>query len=86
MSPKPDIVTSDGALCWHDRERVCGADCVAFNAESDDHDEPQSRCTILVIGGQIAPAIHQLVALKRKESSSKTQQPDLNPPLPKTKP
>lgn len=81
---KPDLLTGTGAMCWISAPRVCGPDCVAFNMETDEHDDHQQRCTVLVVLGQIAPVISQL---KPKVHPIEPRPgPDLNPPIPKVSP
>ena len=58
-----------GSLCWLDGSRVCGADCVAFNAdELDDHghatDTP-NKCIALAYMGQQGAAALSIIAINR---------------------
>jgi len=62
--------TGKGALCWGDGTRLCGPDCVAFNAEQglDANGLPvdsPNKCLILLYSGQQGSAALSQVALNR---------------------
>lgn len=64
---KPDTLPIDnGMLCWRHERRVCGGDCVAYNAEAGEGAGPNA-CVILVYQGQVAAAKMQLVQLRARE-------------------
>jgi hypothetical protein len=60
----------DGEVCWHNSQRVCGADCVAFNTdELDEHGSPvqgPTKCIFIVLLGQLGQSGSTLVQLMTK--------------------
>lgn len=74
----------NGALCWNDRDRVCGPDCMAFNAEEglDENglvlDTP-NKCLILKYAGQIGSGALAVIRLAKKMDDPRTPPPPPNP-------
>lgn len=62
-----------GAMCWLNADRVCGADCVAFNIDGvglpeDEAVQGPNQCTVLVYAGQIgAGSLAQIQLLKKSK-------------------
>lgn len=47
-------VISDGSICWRDKDRVCGGDCVAFNFVGyglgpDDSQQAHQQCMLIML-------------------------------------
>lgn len=82
---KPDeIDLQNGEACWLNSVRVCGADCIAYNVdETDEHGSPvqgPTKCTLIVLGGQIASGIGALVQLKQREQKARQTPQAPSPP------
>lgn len=60
----------DGEICWHNSQRVCGADCIAFNVEQlDEYGSPvqgPTKCIFIVLLGQLGQSGANLVQLMTK--------------------
>lgn len=60
----------DGEICWHNSQRVCGADCIAFNVEQlDEYGSPvqgPTKCIFIVLLGQLGQSGSSLVQLMTK--------------------
>lgn len=86
---KPDPIDVSGLLCWLDKSRICGPDCVAFNLEQIDpetgvvHQGPH-KCYFLLYSSQQAASSAAFVALgkKRIQSIEDQQRQGAVPPPP----
>jgi hypothetical protein len=81
---KPDeIDVQNGEACWLNSVRVCGADCIAFNIdETDENGAPvqgPTKCTLIVLAGQVASGVTALVQLKQRDQKAR-QTPQAPPP------
>lgn len=60
----------DGEICWHNAQRVCGADCIAFNTDQlDEHGSPiqgPEKCVFIVLLGQLGTSSAGIVQLMTK--------------------
>ena len=60
----------DGEVCWHNAQRVCGADCIAFNVDQlDENGSPvqgPEKCIFIVLLGQLGTSSANLVQLMTK--------------------
>lgn len=60
----------DGEICWNNSQRICGADCIAFNTDSlDDNGDPvqgPTKCIFIVLLGQLGANSGSLVQLLTK--------------------
>lgn len=69
-----EIEVRNGEACWLNHIRVCGADCIAFNIEEvDEVGSPvqgPTKCTLIVLGGQVASELSTLTLLKQRELKS----------------
>jgi hypothetical protein len=67
----------DGEICWHNAQRVCGADCIAFNTDQlDEYGSPvqgPEKCIFVVLLGQLGTNSTNLVQLMtRAQAASRT--------------
>lgn len=78
---KPDeIHVGHGMLCWKDRARSCGPDCVAYNPEGAD--DGANQCVLLVYKGQQASLALAQTAIFQAQLRGGTKAPIPNPPPP----
>lgn len=81
---RPDEVKLvDGEICWNNAQRVCGADCIAFNTEAlDEHGSPiqgPTKCVFIVLLGQLGANSGSLVRLMSKAQAA-ARTPEAPPP------
>lgn len=68
----PDrIGVQEGAVCWLDARRLCGADCMAFNVEGlglpkDEPVQGHARCILLATANSQTVELAKLVASARR--------------------
>ena len=55
----------DGLLCWLDGNRVCGADCVSWNAEIEEDAGPNRCLVLLYMGQQASSAVSAMLVSRR---------------------
>ncbi len=73
-----EIHIGNGMLCWKDRARSCGPDCVAYNPEGAD--EGANQCVLLVYKGQQASLALAQTAIF--QAQLRAGRPIPNPPPP----
>lgn len=78
IHPPDTLEVQNGESCWLDGNRICGGDCMAFNPGG----EGPEKCSVLVMGGQLAQAATDLVKL-RVEARRTASTPNVNPAPPK---
>jgi hypothetical protein len=82
---EPDEVeTKEGDSCWINHARICGPDCIAYNLDDvDDGGAPvqgPTRCTMIVLVGQLSSAASALAQIKKQEMRSRQVPPVPTPP------
>lgn len=78
---RPDSLDiEDGALCWMDGTRVCGADCVGYNVEMSDPETgemlqgPNKCLPLLYMGQQGAASLSTLLVNRKRVTQIQDEQ------------
>jgi hypothetical protein len=84
VAPPDDIEIGEGETCFLNARRVCAADCVAFNIDEVDEGggvvQGPTKCTLIVLGGQIASSLSALVQIQKTDRRIKQHANMPDPP------
>lgn len=85
-----DDVRKSGLICWRDKERACGPDCMAFTTPPDGPDyqgQQWASCMLLVNSHRtgkhltiIAQGVGELVKLRKNEKADAVRSNQPAPP------
>lgn len=77
---RPDEVTPEqGALCFLDRQRVCGPDCASYLGENP---LPRERCLVLSSLTGVVLAVDELIQIRKDRAASPFAPHAVPPPDP----
>lgn len=78
---KPDeLVPEQGAMCFLDKHRVCGADCASYLGENP---LPADRCVVLSSLSGIVLATDELIQIRKERAAApRAAVPNIPPPDP----
>jgi hypothetical protein len=75
---RPDAITPEqGAMCFLDMHRVCGADCASYIGENP---LPHERCLVLSSLSGIVLATHELLQIRKDRARNVVCPPPNIPP------